>query len=72
MTPDSGRDVAVVGAGVIGLTTAVQLAEAGWNVHVLTKDLPMRTTSAAAGAIWAAPYLVRSHGVLQGGHRLVA
>ena len=54
----AGRDVAVVGAGVIGLTTAVQLAEAGWNVHVLTKDLPMHTTSAAAGAIWAAPYLV--------------
>ena len=53
----SRRHAAVVGAGVIGLTTAVQLAEAGWNVQVLTKDPPARTTSAAAGAMWG-PYLV--------------
>jgi D-amino-acid oxidase len=61
---DTSRDAVVVGAGVIGLTTAVQLAEAGWNVHVLTKDLPMRTTSAAGGAIWAAPYLVEPRGLV--------
>jgi len=53
----SGHDVAVVGAGVIGLTTAVQLAEAGWRVQILTKDQPAQTTSAAAGAMWG-PYLV--------------
>jgi D-amino-acid oxidase len=53
----SRRHAAVVGAGVIGLTTAVQLAEAGWNVQVLTKDPPTGTTSAAAGAMWG-PYLV--------------
>lgn len=49
--------VAVVGAGVIGLTTAVVLAEAGFPVSVLTRDLPSNTTSAAAGAMWG-PYLV--------------
>jgi D-amino-acid oxidase len=49
--------VAAVGAGVIGLTTAVQFAEAGWNVQILTRDLPAGTTSAAAGAMWG-PYLV--------------
>ncbi len=49
--------VAVVGAGAIGLTTAVVLAEAGFGVNVLTKDLPADTTSAAAGAMWG-PYLV--------------
>jgi D-amino-acid oxidase len=53
----SGRDVAVIGAGVIGLTTAVVLAEAGWDVRVLTSELPAGTTSAAAGAMWG-PYLV--------------
>jgi D-amino-acid oxidase len=52
-----GRDVAVIGAGVIGLTTAVLLAEAGWGVRVLTRELPADTTSAAAGAMWG-PYLV--------------
>lgn len=51
------HDVAVIGAGVIGLTTAVLLAEAGWGVRVLTRDLPVDTTSAAAGAMWG-PYLV--------------
>ena len=52
-----GTSVVVVGAGVIGLTTAVVLAEAGFGVSVLTRDLPERTTSAAAGAMWG-PYLV--------------
>jgi D-amino-acid oxidase len=56
MTGSSG-DIAVIGAGVTGLTTAVQLAEAGWAVTVLTKDPPAETTSAAAGAMWG-PYLV--------------
>jgi D-amino-acid oxidase len=50
-------DVVVVGAGVIGLTTAVVLAEAGLRVRVLTRELPSGTTSAAAGAMWG-PYLV--------------
>jgi D-amino-acid oxidase len=52
-----GTQAAVVGAGVIGLTTAVVLAEAGFSVSVLTRDLPADTTSAAAGAMWG-PYLV--------------
>jgi len=50
-------DVVVIGAGVIGLTTAVCLAEAGARVRVLTRDPPQRTTSAAAGAVWA-PYRI--------------
>ena len=44
-------DVLVVGAGVIGLTTAVCLAEAGADVAVWTADPPRRTTSAVAGAM---------------------
>ena len=44
-------DVLVVGAGVIGLTTAVCLAEAGADVTVWTAQPPRRTTSAVAGAM---------------------
>jgi D-amino-acid oxidase len=53
----AGQSVIVVGAGVIGLTTAVVLAEAGFAVTVLAKEMPGNTTSAAAGAMWG-PYLV--------------
>lgn len=48
--------VIVVGAGVIGLTSAVRLAEAGHRVDVLARDLPRETTSAVAAALWY-PYL---------------
>jgi D-amino-acid oxidase len=53
----AGQSVIVVGAGVIGLTTAVVLAEVGFAVTVLAKEMPENTTSAAAGAMWG-PYLV--------------
>jgi D-amino-acid oxidase len=48
--------VTVVGAGVIGLTCAVRLAETGLEVDVLARDLPAETTSAVAGGLWL-PYL---------------
>ncbi len=44
--------VIVVGAGVIGLTCAVRLLEAGHEVAVLARDLPLETTSARAAALW--------------------
>lgn len=47
-----GERVVVVGAGVIGLTCAVRLAEAGLDVDVLARDLPVETTSAVAGGLW--------------------
>lgn len=51
-------DVLVVGAGVIGLTTAVRSAEAGYRTRVLTRDPITQTASAAAGAFWG-PFLSR-------------
>lgn len=48
--------VIVVGAGVVGMTSAVCLAERGADVHVLARDLPLETTSAVAAAWWY-PYL---------------
>ncbi|WP_042380596.1 FAD-dependent oxidoreductase [Streptacidiphilus melanogenes] len=50
-------DVVVVGAGVIGLTTAAVLAEAGLRVRVDAERLPGATTSAAAGATWG-PFMI--------------
>ncbi|MFF5344838.1 FAD-dependent oxidoreductase [Streptomyces althioticus] len=49
-------DAVVIGAGVVGLTTAVCLAEAGLKVRVDAERPLDRTTSAAAGAMWD-PYL---------------
>jgi D-amino-acid oxidase len=45
----------VVGAGVVGLTSAVRLAEAGHPVDVLARELPLETTSAAGGGLWLPP-----------------
>lgn len=50
------KHVAVAGAGVAGLTTAVVLAEAGASVRVIADQVP-GVTSLAAGAMWG-PYLV--------------
>jgi D-amino-acid oxidase len=44
--------VTVVGAGVIGLTCAVRLAERGVAVDVLARDLPLETSSAVGGGLW--------------------
>ena len=42
----------VVGAGVVGLTTAVRLREAGIDANVVARDEPLDTTSAVAAALW--------------------
>ena len=42
----------VVGAGVVGLSTAVRLREAGIEAHVVARDDPLDTTSAVAAALW--------------------
>jgi D-amino-acid oxidase len=46
-------EILVIGAGVIGLTTAVRVAEQGVRVRVRTALPPEQTTSRVAGAIWA-------------------
>jgi D-amino-acid oxidase len=42
----------VVGAGVIGLTSALRLAQAGHQVSVVAAELPPATTSSVAAALW--------------------
>ena len=55
--PHTDAEVLVIGAGVIGLTTAICLAEAGVSVTIAAAELPQQTTSVAAGALWG-PHLV--------------
>ncbi|WP_432140611.1 FAD-dependent oxidoreductase [Streptomyces sp. bgisy084] len=55
-----GLDVRVVGGGVIGLTSAIALAEDGHRVRVLSRDAAGGTTSAVAGGLcW--PYRIRPY-----------
>jgi len=49
--------VLVIGAGVIGLTTAVCLIEAGRRVRIVTSALPQQSTSRAAAAMWGGSFL---------------
>ena len=52
---DSGRDgdVAVIGAGAVGLATARLLQRRGRSVTIYARDLPPNTTSNIAGAQWS-------------------
>jgi D-amino-acid oxidase len=46
------HDVAIVGAGVSGLTCGVLLAERGYRVTIFAKETAQQTTSAVAAAVW--------------------
>ena len=47
-----GERIAVVGAGVIGLTSGIRLLEAGYGVALFARELPPGTTSDVAAAFW--------------------
>jgi D-amino-acid oxidase len=46
------KQIAIVGAGVSGLTCGVLFAERGYRVSILADEIGQQTTSAAAAAIW--------------------
>jgi len=50
--PGAMPAVLVIGAGVIGLTCAIRLREAGMAADVVAREAPDRTTSAVAAALW--------------------
>ena len=45
----------VVGAGVVGLTTAVRLLQSGFDTHVVAYKAAEECVSVGAGAIWECP-----------------
>lgn len=47
--------MAIVGAGIIGMTNAIVLLENGFDVTIYTKDDPLDTNSDAAVATWFPP-----------------
>lgn len=54
-------EVLVVGGGVVGLTTALELLDAGYSVQVAARELLGDTTSAVAAAFWY-PYAAYPEG----------
>ncbi|HEY7314328.1 MAG TPA: FAD-dependent oxidoreductase [Gemmataceae bacterium] len=52
---DRGRSVVVIGAGVIGLTSALCLRQRGFGVTVLADRFAPQVTSVVAGALWEWP-----------------
>jgi D-amino-acid oxidase len=49
-------DVIVIGGGIIGLTAAVRLGEAGLDVEVWSPGGPSRTVSVISAAVWYPSY----------------
>ena len=52
------QDIAVMGCGVIGLTTARQLQDMGKNVTIYAKELWPRITSSLATGTWSPAHLI--------------
>lgn len=44
--------VAVIGSGIIGMTTALCLSQAGYKPVIISRERPAETTSAVAAALW--------------------
>ena len=53
----NSQETIVLGCGVIGLTTAIELQNLGMSVRIISRDLPAKSTSAVAPAMWH-PYKV--------------
>src|SRR5215468_12629335 len=60
-TSADGPGVLVIGAGVIGLTTALCLRRAGYRVVVVAERFAPDITSVVAGALWEWPPAVCGH-----------
>lgn len=49
----SKYDVVILGAGVIGLSAALELVQAGYKVAIAAKDLPEDSNSFGFASPWA-------------------
>ena len=50
-----GENILVIGAGVVGLTTAICIKKAGYNVNIVAESNASTLTSNVAGALWEWP-----------------
>lgn len=50
---DGPKEIAIIGAGVMGLTTALRLVETGAKVTIYAKEFPLETRSARATGVWS-------------------
>jgi D-amino-acid dehydrogenase len=50
--------VLIVGAGIVGVCCGVELAEAGWRVHIVDRDLPGGSASRWNAGVLATSSLV--------------
>lgn len=57
----AGRVCAVMGCGVVGLSTAILMQRQGWQVTIYARDVPPHTTSNVAGGLWG-PHAVSDPG----------
>jgi glycine/D-amino acid oxidase-like deaminating enzyme len=48
----SKKEIAILGSGIIGLTTAHLLADHGWKINVYASQFPPHTTSDIAPGLW--------------------
>jgi glycine/D-amino acid oxidase-like deaminating enzyme len=58
----SATDAAVIGSGIMGLTNARLLQDAGWRVTIYTRDVARHTTSNVAAGEWS-PFSVHDPAV---------
>lgn len=60
-TPSRGPKILVIGAGVVGLTTALVARRRGYEVVIVADRFAPDITSAVAGALWEWPPAVCGH-----------
>lgn len=53
IAPARPKTVSVLGAGAMGLTTAIALAETGTKVTIVAREMPVDTRSARATGVWS-------------------
>lgn len=53
IAPGRPKTVSVLGAGAIGLTTAIAIAETGAKVTIHAREMPMESRSARATGVWS-------------------
>ena len=66
---NNSTSITIIGAGIIGLTTAIELQKAGYAIKLIAAEPPLQSNSMNAGAVWT-PYLsAPADRVAHWGHR---